>query len=67
MRERRSSFSNALASFDIVFSIVGRMHDLTSPANTSHVHPSVFTSTVEAKSVPLKIKCILQGMQGSKL
>ena len=44
-----------------------RVHDSTSPANTAHVHPSVFTSTAEAKSVPLKIKCILQGMQGSKL
>ena len=44
-----------------------RMHHATSPANTVHVHPSVFTSTAEVKSVPLKIKCILQGMQGSKL
>jgi len=44
-----------------------RVHDSTSPASTAHVSPSVFTSTAEAKSVPLKIKCILQGMQGSKL
>jgi hypothetical protein len=43
-----------------------RMHHATSPANV-HVHPPVFTSTAEVKSVPLKIKCILQGMQGSKL
>jgi hypothetical protein len=67
MHERRSFFSNAFASFDIVFSVVGWMHDSASPVNTAHVHPSVFTSMAEAKSVPSKIKCILQGMQGSKL